>query len=234
MSLFFNLDAPPGFCGLDPDRSVQMYQRNLPHWRQDGATYFITFRLADSLPQNKLDELKVAKKQWQEEFDEKRMRGALSENETNKYQDAFGRIQFRKMEFWLDQGMGACILRDRKFRKILIGALEHFEGERYELCSYVIMPNHVHLLIKPLPGNTLETILQSRKRNSALEVNKMINKQGAVWRAESFDRIVRDAEHLWRCLQYIGRNPGKGNLGKNEYTRWVKAEWRILGWDFLE
>ena len=53
----WNLPAPPGFHGLHPHKPLTMYHRNLPHWRQDGATYFVTYRLADSLPQCKVDEL---------------------------------------------------------------------------------------------------------------------------------------------------------------------------------
>src|SRR5262249_62338873 len=61
----WNLPPPPGFQGLHPDNPVTVYQRHLPHWRQDGATYFVTFRLADSLPQSKLDELALLKEAWE-------------------------------------------------------------------------------------------------------------------------------------------------------------------------
>ena len=63
----FNLPPPPGFRGLQPDIPVKMYQRHLPHWRQKGATYFVTFRLADALPQSKLDLLKRWRETWERE-----------------------------------------------------------------------------------------------------------------------------------------------------------------------
>ncbi|MCF6311089.1 MAG: transposase [Verrucomicrobiales bacterium] len=234
MDSVFHLDAPPGFRGLDGDLPVQTYRRDLPHWRQDGATYFVTFRLEDSLPQEKLIELKQMKLRWQRKFDARREEEDVSEIETRKARFEQDRLLYRKMEFWLDQGMGECVLRDCATREILCEGLGYFDGERYELGSYVIMPNHVHLLIKPLFENALEKILQSRKRGSARKINELRGKQGAVWQAESFDRIVRDTQHLWRCVQYIGRNPGKANLGAEAYTRWVKPEWREIGWGFVD
>lgn len=64
----FNLPPPPGFQGLHPDKPLTFYMRDLPHWRQEGATYFVTFRLADSLPQAKLRELDELRKLWRAKF----------------------------------------------------------------------------------------------------------------------------------------------------------------------
>ncbi len=225
----FSLEVPPGFRGLDPYRDVRHYQRHLPHWRQDGATYFVTFRQADSLPRTKLDELKVLKKQWANEIEK-----IESDKKHKASLEDIHRKTFVKMEQWLDRGYGSCLLRDPGARKAAADALKYFDGERYEIGAGVIMPNHVHLIMRPHDGNELEDLLQGRKSNMSREINA--HHQGIAdqpfWQQESYDRIIRDGQHLWRCIQYIGRNGTKANLNENEYSKWVKPEWIDLGWGF--
>jgi len=139
---------------------------------------------------------------------------------------------FAKVEEWLDQGMGSCVLGDKEARSVLEESLEFSNGKRYELGSYVVMPNHAHIIVRPSEGFQLATILQSWKRRSSREINKTLPTCRTLWQNESFDRIVRDPEHLWRCLQYIGHNPHKAGLEKGEYTLWLNPAWQSLGWDF--
>src|SRR5262245_55367791 len=120
----WNLYPPPGFQGLREDKPLEVYARHLPHWRQEGATYFVTFRLADSLPQSKLDELAALRREWELRHPDPDTRIALEE---------LARTTAVQTERWLDQGMGACVLRDTANAKILTDAMHHFDGERYEL-----------------------------------------------------------------------------------------------------
>src|SRR5262245_33758141 len=99
----WNLPVPPGFQGLHPDKPLKVYYRHLPHWRQDGATYFVTFRLMDSLPQDKLNELKAMKAEWERKHPGERSKEAWEE---------FSRQTMLKVEHWLDQGMGSGVLRN--------------------------------------------------------------------------------------------------------------------------
>src|SRR5258707_10898106 len=99
----WNLPPPPGFQGLHPDKPLTCYVRHLPHWRQDGATYFVTFRLHDSLPQAKLDELKLFRREWQR---------LHPEPESEKDLDEYARKVMSRVEQWLDQGMGSCRLKE--------------------------------------------------------------------------------------------------------------------------
>ena len=133
-------------------------------------------------------------------------------------------------ERWLDKGMGSCVLGNAKMRDIVSESLSSLNDEQYQLDAYVIMPNHVHFIIRPLHGYELTKILQTLKRISSFKINKILQKQGALWQGESYDRIIRDSQHLWRCLQYIGGNPGKAKLQKNEFTRWINPAWPPLGW----
>ena len=140
----------------------------------------------------------------------------------------------RQVEAWLDRGMGSCVLRDRANAETVTEAFHHFDDQRYELASYVVMPNHVHLLVRPLfdEEHSLENIMQSWKRFSAKQINRRRGERGPVWHEESFDRIVRDEEHLYRCIQYIGNNPSKAGLPMDAYRRWVRPQWEACGWKF--
>lgn len=221
----WNLPASPGFQGLRDDLPLRVYYRHLPHWRQAGATYFVTFRLADSLPRAKLQELAFHREEW---------KGRVRRPTAEQW-DAYSREAMQKVEVWLDQGAGSCLLRDPKVQEIVTEVLCHDDGQRYELDAFVVMPNHIHLLIRPFNDDqhALEKLLQNRKSRLAKEVNALLGKTKQLWQEESFDRIVRDEEHLYRCLQYIGDNPRRARL-RSGFLRWVRPEWEQLGWRFAK
>jgi REP element-mobilizing transposase RayT len=235
----WNRDPPPGFQGLRDDLPVTFYYRHLPHWRQHGATYFATFRLADSLPQTKLHELKQLKREfagrhgisgddWQAQLREK---GAAI---PRKAWNDLSYEQMKRIEHWLDQGMGECLLKDSRSLEIAVEALHRYDGSTYELGCYVIMPNHVHAVIRPLQpkSDPLEKVLQGRKQRIARQINIRMGRSERLWQDESFDRIIRDEEHLYRCIQYIGNNPRRAKLHAGEYCLWIRPEWEALGWGF--
>ena len=112
-----NLDPPPGFHGLDPDKPIHYYFRKLPHWRQDGATYFVTFRLGDSLPQTKLEELRIFREQFHLEFGAEPSR----DNAEKLAKEVMARV-----EKWLDQGIGECHLRMPQLSNEIASALNFF------------------------------------------------------------------------------------------------------------
>jgi REP element-mobilizing transposase RayT len=221
----WNLPAPPEFRGLDEHKDVKIYVRHLPHWRQDGATYFVTFRLHDSLPESKLRELRAMRREWE--------RANRPPHSQEALQDLSYRVM-RRVEHWLDQGMGECLLREPRWAEMATAAMHRFDGARYELDAYVVMPNHVHAVVRPfMPGRyTLEHALQGWKAVSARRINAARGTAGPIWQDESFDRIIRDEEHLWRAIQYIGRNPAKAGLRPEECRLWLRPAWSELGWRF--
>ncbi len=221
----WNLAPPPGFQGLRDEIPMRVYTRHMPHWRQAGATYFVTFRLADSIPENRLRELESLKKDWERRNPHPRSNHVLQE---------LARMIFEKIEYWLDQGSGICLLKDDCCATIVHESLQHFHGARYELGASVIMPNHAHCIVRPIiPSDTdLEDIVGSWKSFSARRINTTLGLSGPLWQDESYDRIIRDEVHLWRSLQYIGRNPKKANLPANEYLLWINPTWPQLGWIF--
>lgn len=116
----------------------------------------------------------------------------------------------------LDNGYGSCILREAKAREILSNALEFKNDIEYRIIAYVIMPNHVHLLIQPFGENTIERILHSVKSYSSRQINVMLGRTGPLWMKESFDRLVRNEDELKHYISYIRSNPK--HLPSTHYT----------------
>lgn len=188
---------------FNPHHKLDTTQRNLPHWRQDNALYFVTFRLADSIPAAKL-------RQWREERD---LWLAKHGQPTTDQQPATYHERFpARLEAWLDAGMGSCMLSERPAIEIVAHALKHFDDKRYLLDHWVIMPSHVHLMVMPLEGHELSEILYSWKSFTAHQLNKNFGRTGAVWQDESFNRIVRDEAELVHYRYYILANPKKAGI----------------------
>jgi putative transposase len=260
----WNLLPPPGFQGLRDDLPLEVYVRHLPHWRQSGATYFVTFRLADSLPQDKLHELDELRLDWQRRHPPPQSREFIEE---------FARLTSQRVEGWLDQGMGSCVLKEPSLAAFVTQGLHHFDGERCELDAYVVMPNHVHAIVRPThyQSHPLEMLLKSWKQFSAKRINAELArrtgfparhepsntgstgparasnegmrragkpvpraKPTALWQEETYDRIIRDCQHLDNCLQYIAANPRKAGLPPGSCPLWIRPEWIALGWTFRE
>ncbi len=146
------------FRPFDKDGEVSRRRRNLPHWEQEGCTYFVTFRLADSLPKRKMDGLQREKEVWLRHHPQ-----PWSESDRNEQERRF----VQKIQAWLDQGDGGCELKSPEIGGIVESALRYFDGQRYALDEFVIMPNHVHALFQPMEGQSLERTLHSWKSYSA-------------------------------------------------------------------
>ena len=184
-------------CFFDPRTEVDKRLNRLPHWQQGQVWVFVTWRLADSLPKTKLDEWYAEKEIWLNHHPK-----PWDENTETEYQKRFS----LKIEEWLDQGIGSCVLNDPVLAGIVANALHHFDGEHYSLGSFVVMPNHVHVLFRPLGGYTLPDIMKSWKGFTAREINKRLDKSGKLWQEDYFDRLIRDEKHFIRVTQYIREN----------------------------
>jgi putative transposase len=208
---------------LDLKRPILKSRRKLPHWTQDGATYFITFRLADSLPAEKLRELERFREEWLLAHAEPRDEAAWNE----LHRETMCRVDDR-----LDAGSGECWLRDPTCSGIVCRALHHFHEQRYFLSCYCLMPNHAHVLVRPFAGFEPSDLLHSWKSYTAKVINQHLGRSGDVWEAESYDTLVRDSEHLWKVVRYIGKNPGKAGIPEVRWVRYVDPEWEKVGWGF--
>lgn len=107
-------------------------------------------------------------------------------------------------------------LNNLECRNIVAQALLHFDNVRYKIVSYVIMPNHVHVVLMPYGEWMVQDIIKSIKHYSALRINRLLGRVGQVWQKESFDRIIRDEQHYQNILKYIYNNPR--NLTKDSFS----------------
>ncbi len=204
-------EVPQGqhlFQAFDSKAPAAISERDLPHWRQDGCTYFVTFRLADSLPHQKLE-------QWHEE---KRTYLASLKNPADREAIAAANGLFTgRFESIFDEGYGGCVLREQSVSADLEDVLRFHDGKHYALGSFVIMPNHVHVLVTPAAGHPLSEILGNWRSVSAHRINKILNRTGKLWQEEPFDHIVRNAEQLQKFGRYIRENPAEAKLRNGEY-----------------
>ena len=199
----------PRFRAFDPHGELRRKKRNLPHWEQPGATYFVTFRLADAVPQDLMQQWKEELQTWRE-FHPEPWDAATKYEYQKRFQD--------EREDWLDQGHGECLFRRPDLAAVVTNSLRHFDSQRYVIDAFVVMPNHVHVLVKPMARHSLTDILHSWKSFSAKEINRLLGRNGAVWQDETYDRIVRDFDELLRYRDYIGRNPDKPQLRAGEFV----------------
>ncbi len=166
----------------NPLRSGMHSRGYLPHVKREDAFYFITFRLADSLPQQVLPGFKRGQAE--------KLR-ALGDNKTET-REAIDREYQRQIERHLDQGAGECHLQRPEVAQLVTEALLYFHGKHYLLDEWVIMPNHVQLILWPMPNHTLSEILHSRKGHTARKANLILRRTGkAFWQHESYDHWIQ-------------------------------------------
>ncbi|HEY1769473.1 MAG TPA: AAA family ATPase [Chthoniobacterales bacterium] len=173
---------------------------NLPHWRQEGALYFVTWRTADSMPEERAKQWLAERETWLHEHPE-----PWNAREEEEYYRLFS----DRWEAWLDEGHGECLLARPEVRRIVEETLTHDDGKKYRLEDFIVMPNHVHVLVTPLGEHTLSEILQGWKSVSAQRINEALGRKGTFWQKESFDHIVRSADQAEKFQRYIQEN-GRG------------------------
>jgi REP element-mobilizing transposase RayT len=177
----------------------------LPHFESETATQDVTFRLFDAVPKSLIEAWKTQE--------------AHSQNpdaETRKL-----------IEKYSDAGHGACYLRNPSVASMVQDSLIHFDGVRYHLHAWVVMPNHVHWLFTPMGEYKLKQIMHSVKSDCANEANLILDRSGTFWMADYFDRWIRNEQHFKNAVRYIENNPVKAGLcRKPEYWPWSSAHWR--------
>jgi REP element-mobilizing transposase RayT len=184
----------------DPKAQKEVYRRHLPHWSQPGRIYFVTFRLADSIPAARLAELRRERQAWCR---------AHPEPYTPAQWQEYHKLFSARIEQWLDQCIGSCLLADSSCAEIVAEAMEASDGQRYHLDQWVIMPNHVHVLVATKEPFVLKKVLQAWKSFTSHAINRYLSRQGQLWQRESFDHLVRGPAHLDRFRRYIRDNPAK-------------------------
>lgn len=199
----------PGF--FRPNDFRLIHHGNLPHWRQSDVVYFVTTRLADSMPGEKLLEWRARREAWcaKHGIRDAGSLDSLTDEERHEFHNTFT----RQWHEWLDAGAGECLLRRPEVREVLVKRL----SKEPSVDAWVVMPNHFHALVAP-GDETLGIVLQKCKGGSAREIHAMLGRTGALWQKEPFDHIVR-SEAQWRHFRrYVAENPIKAKLKPTEYS----------------
>jgi len=201
-------------AGVSPAGPVRVRKRGyLPYWEFDNGYYFVTFRLADSLPKNLVDQIKARRSLLDAA---KRSGRKMLPSESV----AITELTAKKIEDYLDSGRGACFLKQPRIAQLVAGALLHGNGSVYDLFAWCIMPNHVHAIFSTLAATSLASILHSWKSYTAKAANHVLGRSGTFWQREYYDRLIRDEAELDRAVGYVLRNPEKAGLTD---WPWVRA-----------
>ena len=201
------------------------YERNLPHFQPAGATLFVTFRLAGSLPVRVIQELLAQSEQWT-------LKAQAAADSKSREMIAL-QAQRALFAHW-DQAhdlarTGSRWLAMPEIATLVADALHHLDGQSYELLGFCVMPNHVHSVLTPLNGGdgepqSMSAVLHSLKSFTAHEANRQLHRQGEFWQHESYDHWVRTAKECRRTLNYVCANPVKAGLVED----WHDWQWTYV------
>lgn len=186
----------PTLSGTGPLRISK--PRSLPHWYRSQGAYFITFRLAGSLPAEVLRTVRERLQRWR-----------VTHPEADD--QMFARVRFVSLERVLHDSTDASFRNEHEYG-LVQGALHCFDGSRYRLAAWCVMPNHVHVVLQLCGENQIDAIVQSWKRFTSTRINRLRRAAGPLWQKEYFDRLIRDEEELGRCVRYTLANPVKAGL----------------------
>lgn len=185
-------------------------QGYLPHW--NARFVFVTFRLADSLPLYAMEEMKALDDKWY---------GKYAQEWTEQIEQAYQRERVILSNELLDKALGSCVLKRTDVREALVKTLMHFDEVCYRMHAYVVMPNHVHLLMETLDEWRMQDLMRSIKGYSARVINAMLGTAGQVWARESYDRYIRDEQHFYRVIRYIQHN--SRHCAPDEFALYVRS-----------
>lgn len=186
----------------------------LPHLDRAGVQQFVTIRLADALPASCYPLLR-------EEV--ARLASGVGKGLRDR-EEVLERV--RRLERFLDAGFGSCVLQVEDVAVLVARAIVQLGEMGHRVDAWVIMPNHVHLLITIRHGATLSKVIRSFKGFTAHQAHKILGSRGVFWYPEHFDRYIRDDDHFQRVVSYIEMNPVKAGLVTSP------QEWRFgsAGW----
>jgi REP element-mobilizing transposase RayT len=213
------------FRFFDPGGEVAITARRLPHWAQAGTLCFLTWRTWDSIPADVLDEwfreratwlashgINPADPTWGEQV------RRLPVRAYNEFHDTFS----TRWHGLLDKCEGECVLRRPELAEIVATSLRHFDGSRYLLTDFVVMPNHVHLLVTFPTQEQLLAQCEGWKHYTAVRINKALGRKGRFWQVDGFDHLVRSEAQFIALRSYVAENPAKANLRPGESVHYSR------------
>ncbi len=170
----------------------KFYGKNLPHIHMWRCVQFITIRLNDSLPQNKLEEMQLRL-------------DSLPDEVANA-------LEISYLKEWIKKGRGACLLKNWKCAEAVKYILEEQQQLGYRLLSWVIMPNHIHVLVKMGKKLLLPDMIKEWKIATTFKINKILNRKGSVWQRDYYDTYIKSEAHFFYTMEYIRKNARGGAI----------------------
>jgi REP element-mobilizing transposase RayT len=210
---------------FDPSAEFVVFERKLPHWAQAGTVAFITWRTKDSIPQSVLNRWHADRDDWL------RKRGINPKADDwrqqlqkldRSQQGEFVRTFSERWHRHLDACHGACVLRQPELSQIAAESLLKFDGDRYELTDFIVMPNHVHLLAAFATEEGMLNQCEGWKHFQATMINRKLGGSGRFWQQDGFDHLVRSSEQFDALRRYIAANPSKARLSPSEFRHYSK------------
>ncbi|HPR18418.1 MAG TPA: transposase [Candidatus Cloacimonadota bacterium] len=206
----------------------EFYKRNLPHFQPANGTFFITICLAKALTGKKIEDLRQKKADFERMFknvDPSKRLLILKEFHRSYFKDFDSFINSQSKKDWLSQPTIEEKIKENLF---------HWNSIRYSLVAFCIMPNHIHILLKPIRESlniyeSLSQIMFSMKSYTANECNKILDRTGQFWLHESYDHYIRDSEDYEFHVNYILQNPVKANLvncWQDWHGTWLSEHWQ--------
>ncbi|WP_425398392.1 transposase [Aeoliella sp.] len=204
---------------FDPKQELLIGEQCRPHWAQSGTIVFVTFRTFDSIPSKVLERWEEEKREW---LEFRNIRGDIHWSKAVELLSPADRATFAKhfnrmREELLDNSLGQCVLRNQTLASVVADSLLHFDGERYRMGDFVIMPNHVHLLCAFGSAESMQKQFNSWLHFTAVQINKRLGTSGKFWQSEPFDHLVRSPEQYEYLRDYIRDNPKKARLREGEF-----------------
>jgi len=210
---------------FDPQAGYKVVERRLPHWSQAGTIAFITWRTWDSMPQ-------AVVRAWLAEQDSWRRARGIREGAPDwierlrRHNPQLARdAQLFVSDRWhvhLDECHGECVLRQIELAGIVAESLLHFDGSRYDLTDFVVMPNHVHVFAAFPDDDAMLAQCESWKHFTAAKINLALRRTGRFWQQDGFDHLVRSVEQFERQRRYIAENSVLARLRPGEYIHYSK------------
>jgi 1-hydroxy-2-methyl-2-(E)-butenyl 4-diphosphate synthase len=203
----------------DWDKIRKETSTNLPHWRIPGATCAVTFRLIDSIPASAWENYRQRKEILATRLDQTISKAGSRNSLTAvmAIRAELADLQENVIEPVLNESHGECELKRPEIASLVLDAIKHFDGDRYTLHAWSVMPNHVHVVFQPHEGQKLEKILHSWKSFTGKKANELLGRTGGFWQEEYYDHVVRDGEDFGNQVRYVLENPLKGHAS-GEWT----------------
>jgi len=204
---------------FNPEDDLLVKDRLRPRWSPEGSVVFVTLRTADSISEQVIRSWERDKESW---LARRGHTGAhwstLVPSLPKAEQQLFLRVFNRSREDYLDTGEGQCWLNDAVVARIVHDAILEFDGQHYRVGNFVIMPNHLHLLVAFPNQSAIRPQLDAWRDTTAERARERNGNTGELWHPEPFYHVLRTVQQFEWLSRFIAENPRKAGLRSGEFV----------------